>query len=261
MRRALEKVGKDLLGVPHMKRAMKLGESLRILIYGFLSCNFLMARISDLNKEERYIVCVQMRSLGTRSLTLYPPKLFSQSNVLCTLLTFADSFILSPQPDTADSLSHLVTLLPSHCHELAIHFSHPSQAPYLAPLLSSHHPTPALIPPTALALTSLLIANQHSTSLLEPLPLARNNTLTKNTDLHTLEIKGGLTFGAWAFDLYPLLRVLKLEHVWISLGLMYDGEGLRYLNELVVKEVRVWERRPLSTLQTLNEDLSAVVKD
>ena len=92
---------------------------------------------------------------------------------------------------------------------------------------------------TTLALTSLLIANQQSTSLLEPLPLARNNTLAKNTDMQTLEIKRGLTFGAWAFDLYPLLRVLKLEHVWISLGLRYDGEGLRYLNELVVKEVRV----------------------
>ena len=78
MIRALEKVGKDILGVPVMKKVLELGESLRILIYGFLSCNFLMARISALSKEERYIVCLQMRSLSVRSLTIYPPKLFSE---------------------------------------------------------------------------------------------------------------------------------------------------------------------------------------
>jgi len=76
-----------------------------------------------------------------------------------------------------------------------------------------------------------------------------------------MEITHGLTFGAWAFDRYPLLRVLKLDHVWISLGVRYDGEGLRYLKVLVVKEVRVWERRPLTTMQALNEDISAVVTE
>jgi hypothetical protein len=58
-----------------------------------------------------------------------------------------------------------------------------------------------------------------------------------------------------------LLRVLKLEQVWVSLGVRYDGEGLRYLKVLVVKEVRVWDRRPINNLHALNEDIAAVVSE
>jgi hypothetical protein len=44
--------------VPLVKGVRRLEEGVRILIYGFLSCNFLMARISALNREERYMVSV-----------------------------------------------------------------------------------------------------------------------------------------------------------------------------------------------------------
>jgi len=54
----MERVGEEIRGV-HLKKAVRrLGEGVRIMIYGYLSCNFLMARISALNTEERYIVCV-----------------------------------------------------------------------------------------------------------------------------------------------------------------------------------------------------------
>ena len=58
MRRAIKRVGEEIRGMPLKKAVRRLGDGVRIMIYGYLSCNFLMARISALNTEERYIVCV-----------------------------------------------------------------------------------------------------------------------------------------------------------------------------------------------------------